>query len=60
MSRGLYAKYDIPADSFLLKPKSDPAARVALRAYAYRTDNEELASDLNDWLDKIKKDSQTV
>lgn len=60
--RGLYGKYTVLKDGeeqdgcFILKPWSDPAAREALRAYMAATDNEQLASDLRDWLDAIVLD----
>lgn len=59
MATGLYSKYDVVKDGetvedcFVLRPDRDPAARVALRAYANTTDDLRLASDLREWLDAI-------
>lgn len=56
---GLYEKYDVRKDGepvedcFVLEPEDDPAARVALSAYAGHTDDEDLRSDLNGWLHQI-------
>lgn len=57
---GLYQKYRVVKTNgelvngcFVLRPASDPAARVALRAYADTTENSQLASDLRDWLDGL-------
>lgn len=50
--RGLYGKYEVIKDGepitdcFVLEPEDDRAARVALKAYAAATENEELAEDL--------------
>jgi len=51
---GLYAKYEVTKngksveDCFVLEPEEDRAARVALKAYAAATENDELAKDLYD------------
>ena len=56
--RGLYPKYDVKKDGevveacFVLEPEDDQAAREAIRAYADATDDEALATDLLDWLDR--------
>ena len=51
---GLYGKYSVyknkdgsqVTDCFVLRPDNDPAAVVALTAYAAATDNAELAADI--------------
>lgn len=54
--QGLYGKYTVLKDGqrqrncFVLKPRSDPAARAALEAYADATDDEALEEDIRDWL----------
>lgn len=57
--RGLYPKYEviktetgepIPDDFFILRPTRDPAAMVALAAYAVTTDNKTLAADIKQWV----------
>lgn len=58
--RGLKAKYLVfkvntgerVADCFVLRPAKDPAAVVALRAYATATDNKTLAEDIYNWIGK--------
>ena len=55
---GLYGKYTVyknkdgslVTDCFILRPAKDPAAVVALRAYAAATDNTELAADIINWV----------
>lgn len=55
---GLYGKYTVyknkdgslVTDCFILRPAKDPAAVVALRAYAATTDNAELAADIINWV----------
>ncbi|APX98598.1 hypothetical protein [Natronorubrum daqingense] len=53
---GLYDKYEVtkngdPVDGcFVLEPAADPAAREALIRYAERTDDEQLAADLREWV----------
>lgn len=53
---GLYEKYEVLKDGepvedcFVLEPESDKAARLALEEYARRTDDEELAQDLREWV----------
>lgn len=37
-------------ECFVLRPDRDPAARVALQAYAAATDNEALAADIRAWV----------
>jgi hypothetical protein len=50
--KGLHAKYEVYRDGeeiedcFVLEPDNDPAAQVALRAYAMATGNDDLAEDL--------------
>jgi len=61
MKNGLYSKYRVTkadgtpldGDCFVLRPDRDSAARCALKEYAYQTPNDELASDVEDWLDRI-------
>lgn len=59
---GLYAKFDVRKDGdpvqecSVLEPEIDPAARVALAAYAGHTDDEDLRRDLNEWLGAIWRD----
>lgn len=57
--RGLYNKYEIvnretgktaDGDYFILNPQNDPAALVALEAYATSTTNMKLAEDLWLWI----------
>ena len=58
---GLYAKYNVfkvkdgtsVYNCFVLRPDKDPAARVALRAYAEETENEALRKDLCEWLEGL-------
>jgi hypothetical protein len=60
--KGLYGKYRITkADGspvsgfkFVLSPDNDPAAVEALRAYAFKTKNEQLAEDLFSWLEVLE------
>lgn len=58
MSPGLYEKYTVLKEGkpqrncFVLKPRSDPAARAALEAYADATDDERLAEDIREWLEE--------
>ena len=55
---GLYGKYSVyknkdgsqVTDCFVLHPDKDPAAVVALTAYATATDNAELAADIRGWI----------
>lgn len=57
--RGLYGKYVVLKDGepqdgcFVLKPGSDAAAREALAAYADATENSELETELEQWLDTL-------
>ena len=57
--RGLYEKYAVTKDGdpvedcFVLEPADDPAARIALKAYAVATEDDDLAADLFDWLREI-------
>ena len=53
--QGLYNKYTVINNEtgrevedwcFVLKPSKDPAAKVALKAYANATENESLRNDL--------------
>lgn len=58
---GLHAKYNVSKvvdgtpvfNSFVLRPEIDPAARVALRAYAGATQNALLAKDIELWMDDL-------
>jgi len=49
--QGLYGKYEVTKDGetvedcFILEPEGDRAARLALKAYAVATENDELARD---------------
>lgn len=55
---GLYGKYTVHrnkdgslvTDCFVLRPAKDPAAVIALRAYAAATDNAELSADIINWV----------
>ena len=55
---GLYGKYTVyknkdgslVPDCFVLRPVKDPAAVIALRAYAAATDNAELSADIINWV----------
>ena len=55
---GLYGKYTVyknkdnslVTDCFVLRPAKDPAAVIALRAYAAVTDTTELAADIINWV----------
>ena len=53
---GLYEKYEVRKDGepvedcFVLEPESDSAAREALIEYAEHTDDDELATDLREWI----------
>ncbi len=42
-----------PGDAFVLVPKRDPAAVVAIRAYADATPDAELAAELRTWLEDV-------
>lgn len=61
---GLYSKYEVRKDGepvedcFVLEPENDPAARVALSAYAGHTDDEDLKQDLLDWLVSILRSNE--
>ena len=56
VENGLYGKYRVEKDGevieecFVLEPENDPAARIALAAYAEATEDQELTDDLHDWL----------
>jgi len=60
MTQSLYAKYTIiknetgeeVRDAFVLKPETDPIARLALSSYAefVRDENPLLAADIDNWL----------
>lgn len=68
MSKGFYSKYIVlrkdgkAADGifFVLKPDTDIAARVAMRAYAdmCMEDSPELAYDLITWLQELEEFEQ--
>ena len=55
---GLKVKYvvvktdtgELVENCFVLRPDKDPAARLALEAYAQATDNQVLASDITEWI----------
>ncbi len=61
--KGLYGKYlvvkvvdgTVIEDCFILRPDKDPAAVVALQAYATATENRTLADDLYKWVGKPKE-----
>lgn len=63
---GLYDKYEVwkngtqlgerVRNCFVLRPDRDPDARVALRAYARTTPNDDLARDLGKWMDELDKE----
>lgn len=60
---GLYKKFTIfdrdgkPVDGcFVLRPDRDPAARVALEAYADATDNDHLEFDIRAWLTMLEEE----
>lgn len=56
---GLYEKYEVRKDGepvegcFVLEPESDDDALIALRVYAQRTDDHDLARDLRSWIRDI-------
>ena len=63
--RGMYDKYrvyksanneQLDGDFFVLRPGRDTAARKALAAYAdaVRTQNRQLATDLDQWLRRLQ------
>lgn len=60
--KGLYSKYTVIENEtgeevggcFVLRPKKDKAARVALKAYAQATDNIQLSEDIIAWLALIE------
>lgn len=60
--KGLKVKYNVTkvdtnelvGNCFVLRPDKDPVARFALEAYANFTPNEELAKDIEKWLDYIE------
>ncbi len=66
--QGIYNKYrvkktdgspmDPEARYFVLRPNLDPAARVAMRAYADATENEDLARDIFAWMDELDSESE--
>ncbi|WP_440767599.1 hypothetical protein [Natronorubrum sp. DTA7] len=62
--RGLHGKFEVYKDGdpqdgvFVLKPESDSAARVAVRAYADATDNDALESDLCEWMGGLEECDQ--
>lgn len=59
---GLRHKYDVRkagtgeavTDCFVLRPDRDPAARVALLAYAHATEDHALAHDLELWVQALQ------
>lgn len=59
-NKGLYDKYMVIkqvdgttiTDCFILRPEKDPAAVVAMQAYAAATKNKRLADDLYKWVGK--------
>lgn len=63
-NKGLYGKYEVRKngepveDCFVLDPESDPAARVALSAYADATDDDSLAEDLREWLAQFDESAE--
>jgi len=59
--RGFYLKYQVrhadgselsPGMVFVLRPDRDPAAWDALMTYGFSTQNDALASDLLEWLER--------
>lgn len=59
---GLYQKYEVfkdgervEEDCFVLKPGADPIAREALKEYSLWTDDNDLATDLIEWVDAIDR-----
>ena len=65
---GLYGKYTVyknkdgslVTDCFILRPAKDPAAVIALRAYAATTDNAELSADIINWVGAEPNESLTI
>jgi hypothetical protein len=63
---GLYGKYRITKSDgspvtgfkFVLSPETDPAAREALRTYAFETPNHKLADDIAVWLMSIESEAK--
>ena len=63
MMAGLYNKYRVvnnvtkmPVEgAFVLRPDRDPAALFALKHYAERTTNVELAADLIMWIEGLQR-----
>jgi len=60
--QGLYNKYEVLQDGqlveelcFVLKPKTDPIALMALETYACNTHNLRLRQDLHEWIDEIRR-----
>lgn len=59
-STGLYKKYEVRKDGepvedcFILKPRTDEAARRAIETYIEKTENDEFADDLRSWLAAIE------
>ena len=50
-----YRRGDImDGEAFVLVPERDPAAIVALRAYATATPDPELAADLREWVNRVE------
>lgn len=54
----VFDQHGCAIDSFVLRFNQDPAARVALRAYAMATNNGVLARDLDALLNKIERRPQ--
>ena len=65
---GLYDKYMVIkkvdgttiTDCFILVPEKDPAAVVAMQAYAAATENKRLADDLYKWIGKPLRKPMTL
>lgn len=65
---GLYGKYTVHrnkdgslvTDCFVLRPAKDPAAVIALRAYAAATDNAELSADIINWVGAEPNEAMTL
>ncbi len=59
---GLWGKYTVTdnggyavIDCFVLRPERDATALAALIHYAALTPNENLAADLQDWIERINR-----
>ncbi|ANS73179.1 hypothetical protein AWM70_00090 [Paenibacillus yonginensis] len=65
---GLYAKYTVinkengqqVDNCFVLRPDRDPAARSTLMQYALVCGKEELALDIQRWIDHLSKETEGI